>query len=72
MNAAEEHMRLGDYDRAEQWLIRGAKATDPYFRPGYMMLVDLNVWSAVRLDRAARWGRAFEAAHTEDWASKLG
>jgi hypothetical protein len=35
------------------------------------MLVEMNVWQAARLDRAARWGRAFESTYPDDSASKL-
>lgn len=71
VNVAEQYFRSGDYDQAEQWLIRAARATDPYFTTGYKLLVEMTAWTAVRLDRAARWGRAFEAKYPEDWASKL-
>lgn len=71
VNVAEQYIRLGDYEQAEEWLIKAATATDPYFNFGYMFLVEMNIWDAVRLDRAARWGRAFDAAYPANWGSKL-
>jgi len=71
VNVAEWYEASGDYDQAEQWLIAAATATDPYFSIAYKLLVEMNVWEAGRIDRAARWGRAFEAAHPQDWASNL-
>jgi TolB-like protein len=71
VNVAEWYIEAGEFDQAEHWFMRAARARDPYFRIGYKMLVEMNVWDAVRLDRAARWGRAFEAAHPGDWASRI-
>ncbi len=71
VNIAEGYARLGKFDQAEEWLVSSATATDPYFNRAYKMLVEMNLWDASRLDRAARWARAFEASYPEDWASKL-
>jgi len=71
VNIAEGYIQLGDYEQAEQWLARAGQATDPYFSAAYKTLVEMNIWKAVRIDRAARWGRAFEAKYPKDWASHL-
>jgi TolB-like protein len=70
VNVAEYHMRAGNFDEAEQWLISAARTKDPYFQLGYKQLVEMNLWDAIRFDRGARWGRAFEAAHPRDWAAR--
>ncbi|HMB61063.1 MAG TPA: hypothetical protein VKN35_14215 [Xanthomonadales bacterium] len=67
VNIAERYVAAGNYNQAEQWLIRAAKATDPYFSLAYKMLIRMNAWDAARLDRAARWGRACEIAYPQDW-----
>jgi TolB-like protein/Flp pilus assembly protein TadD len=69
VNVAEQYIRAGDFDQAEHWLMSAARTKDPYFRLGYKQLVEFNVWDATRFDRAARWGRAFESKHPEDWAA---
>lgn len=71
VNIGERYARAGAYDQAEGWYLRAAQATEPYFRLGYKQAVEMNVWDAVRLDRAARLGRAFEATYPMDYASKL-
>ena len=71
VNIAEGLKASGNFEEAEQWLISAAKATDPYFNRAYKMLVEMNLWDTNSLDRAARWGRAFEASHPDDWAAKL-
>ena len=71
VNIAELYLGSGDYDEAEKWLLRAMTATDPHFSAAYKTLVQMNTWEAGRLDRAARWGRVFEAAHPQEWASKI-
>ena len=48
LNVAERYEDLGDYDQAEHWAIRAARATDPYFNNGYKYLAQMNIWETGR------------------------
>ena len=70
-NVAEGYAAARDWEQAEHWLMRAATATNPYFKGAYKYLVEMNIWDSNKLDRAARWGRAYESRYPQDWAAHV-